>query len=260
MSKIVSDDERDENLVATLDSGNEPINYKEAIESPDASEWKVAMQDEYDSLMKNKTWVVDTLPLGSKPVKCKWVFKKKRNPDGSVARFKARLVAKGYSQIKGIDYEETFSPVVRLDTVRFILSLIAKHDLEVVQFDVKTAFLNGSLQEEIWMCQPEGFEKGEGKACLLKRSLYGLKQASRVWHECFISFLKTFHLQPLVSDSCVLVRVGQPDELIVAVYVDDGLACSKNEKLLESAVKYLKTRFEITTTEASFRWARDQER
>lgn len=159
-------------------------------------------------------------------------------------------MAKGYSRRHGIDYEETFSPVVRLESVRLILSVVAREDFDIVHFDIKTAFLYGSLDEEISMEEPEGFTSGKGKACKLQRSVYGLKQASRVWNTCFTSFLKDFNLSPLKTDSCVLVRSKGDDMLIVAIYVDDGLVCSNNPKLLDETVAYLQRKFEITIMEA----------
>jgi transposase InsO family protein len=231
---------------------DEPQSYKEAISGNDAKEWNKAMQEEYKSLVKNKTWTLMTLPPGRSAIKCKWVFKIKRTTDGNIERYKARLVACGYSQKPGIDYKETFSPVVRLDSVRIILALVAKYDLELIHFDVKTAFLNGSITENIYMQQPEGFEKGSALVCKLNRSLYGLKQASKVWNDCFVSFLKEFHLEPLQKDTCILVRKKPNDKarLIIAIYVDDGLACSDDVTLLDKVVKHLSERFDITVMEA----------
>lgn len=116
----------------------------------------------------------------------------KRNPDRSLNKNKNRLVAKGYSQRLGIDYEETCSPGVRMDSVRTILAIAAREDFEHMQFDVKTAFLYGELKEYLWINQPEGSEKNLEQACYLTKSIYGLKQASRAWNGCFLSFLRTF--------------------------------------------------------------------
>lgn len=232
----------------------EPRNYEEAINSPQASDWKKAMQEEIDSLYKNKTWSIISYEPGKvKPIKCKWVYKLKRDSNNEIVRYKARLVAKGYSQVAGIDYEETFSPVVRLESVRLILSIVAKHDLDMKQFDVKTAFLNGKLEETILMEEPEEFKtdttNGTIKVCKLEKSLYGLKQASRVWNNTFVDFLKRFKLEQLYSDSCVLIR-KEPDMLIIAIYVDDGLVCSNNPHLLDEAIAHLKKEFEITELDA----------
>ncbi|KAL0431869.1 UNVERIFIED_CONTAM: Retrovirus-related Pol polyprotein from transposon TNT 1-94 [Sesamum radiatum] len=136
---------------------------------------------------KNNVWELVDLPAGRKTIGNKWVLKVKRKADGSIDKFKARLVAKGYTQREGIDYEETFSPVVRFASVRLILAIVAHLDLELFQMDVKTAFLNGELDEEIYMDQPEGFQEmgQKRKVCRLKRSVYGLKQSSRQWYYRF---------------------------------------------------------------------------
>lgn len=120
-----------------------------------------------------------------------WVFKIKRRTDGSIERHKSRLVAKGYSQRPGIDYKETFSPVIRLESVRILLAIVARDDLEMIHFDVKTAFLYGDLREDIYMRQPRGYEKDGNLVCKLQKSLYGLKQAPREWNRCFMSFLNS---------------------------------------------------------------------
>jgi len=142
-----------------------------------------AMKDEIDSMARNKVWELVDIPPQCKPIGSKWFFKIKSRADGSIDKFKARLVAKGFTQVKGTDYEESFSPVVRFASIRLLLALVVHLDLELFQMDAKTAFLNGNLKEEIYMDQPIGFvSKGqEDKVCRLKRSIYGLKQSSRSW-------------------------------------------------------------------------------
>ena len=138
---------------------NEPQSLSEAIRSGDASKWEVAMQEEYDSLIANGTWELTPLPKDHKTVSCKWVFCTKKDANGVVVRHKARLVAKGYSQVEGVDFNETFAPVAKFSTIRCILALGAAMDLEMHQMDVKTAFLNGELEKDIYMDQPQGFER-----------------------------------------------------------------------------------------------------
>ena len=159
-----------------------PQSYSEAISSEHGEQWHLAMKEELQSLAENKTWELRELPHGRKAIRNKWVYAYKTNPDGSLARFKARLVAKGCSQKPGVDFSETFSRVVHYYSIRTILALCAFEDYEIVQFDIKTAFLNGLLSEEIYMQQQVGFED-RNQSHLVYRllcSLYGLWQASRV--------------------------------------------------------------------------------
>ena len=156
--------------------GRDPASYTEAIKSVDAKQWNDACQYEIDALHKNDTWELVDLPPGRKSIKSKWVFKLKA--DG---RYCVRLVAKGFMQIPGIDYDETFSPVAHFESLQLLLALAMLEDWEIQQMDVKSAFLNGVLDKEIYMEQPQGFitPGSETKVCRLKRAIYGLKQASR---------------------------------------------------------------------------------
>ena len=134
----------------------EPANYQQAKEH---KVWMDAMKEEYDSIMKNETWELTELPENKVPIGCKWLFKSKFNADGSIDKHKARLVAKGYSQKEGIDYVDTFAPVAKLNTIRLMIALATKHKWNLHQLDVKSAFLNGELKEEVYLVQPEGFVK-----------------------------------------------------------------------------------------------------
>ena len=156
---------------------DDPRTVKEAVDSEDGKLWKEAMVDEMASLHKNEAWDLVEMPTGRKPIGSKWVFKKKTNAEGKVEKYKARSVAKGYSQVPGIDFGDIFSPVAKVTSIRLILSVVAAFDFEVEQMDVKTTFLHGDLEEEIYMKQPEGFAvKGKKElVCKLKKSLYGLK-------------------------------------------------------------------------------------
>jgi hypothetical protein len=159
--------------------GDTPSTIEEVYSCPDADFWKEAIRSEMDSIMSNATWEVIERPYGCKPIGSKWVFKKKLRLDGTIERYKARLVIKGYSQKDGDDFFDTYSPVARLTRIRVLLSLAASHGLLVHQMDVKTSFLNGELDEEIYMEQRAGFVANdqEGMVCKLLKSLYGLKQA-----------------------------------------------------------------------------------
>jgi hypothetical protein len=204
------------------------------MNTSNSDNWKTAMKEELNSLIKNETWELVPCPSQRSVIKNKWVFRTKYKADGSLDKFKARLVAKGYSQKEGIDFTETFAPVVRYDTVRVLLSVAAALDLEMTQFDIKTAFLYGNLDEEIFMEEPEGFETSRNGAlvCKLKKSLYGWKQAPRQWNHKFNEFLLSF--KPTYSDPCLYTT---PDwSLIIALYVDDGLVLGND---LTRMQKYL---------------------
>ena len=153
-----------------------PYTYKEAMNDIDAHHWVKAMKSELDSMYSNQVWDLVKAPNSTKPIGCKWVYKRNRGIDGKVETFKARLVVKGYTQKEGIDYEEIFSPVAMLKSIRILLSITAHYDYEIWQMDVKTAILNGNLEEEIYMMQPEGFiaKNQEHMVCKLKISIYGL--------------------------------------------------------------------------------------
>ncbi|GJS90883.1 G-type lectin S-receptor-like serine/threonine-protein kinase [Tanacetum coccineum] len=135
----------------------DPITYNKAMQSRDSAFWKEAIDDEIGSIMENNTWVLSDLPLGCKPLGCKWIFKRKMKVDGTINKFKARLVIQGFRQKEGIDYFDTYAPVARITTIRLLLALAAIHNLVIHQMDVKTTFLNGDLDEEVYMKQPEGF-------------------------------------------------------------------------------------------------------
>lgn len=160
---------------------DEPWDFKEANKY---REWRDACDDEIKSIIKNRTWSLVSLPVGIKPIGLKWVFKIKRNSDGNITKHKARLVAKGYVKKHGVDFDEVFAPVARIETVRFIIALAASNGWEVHHLDVKTAFLHGELKENVYVTQPEGFvTKGsEEKVYKLHKALYGLRQAPRAWN------------------------------------------------------------------------------
>ena len=181
-----SDDDDDAALYSQVEfagvaTGDEFRSYKAAMSSPDAVRWRTACNDELLSLMSNNTWELVELPLGKRAINSGWVFKVKRNSDGSVERYKARLVAKGCSQRPGVDFNEVFAPTFRPAALRLILALAAAEDLHLRSIDISSAFTYGDLEEDIYMHQPEGFQEGgPNKVLKLKKSLYGLKQAASV--------------------------------------------------------------------------------
>eukprot|EP00794_Sanderia_malayensis_P016556 gene16556-biopygen13988 len=245
----------DENLDfagITFTDYDEPSNFNEAINSKHSSQWKDAITSEYESLKKNDTWELVHLPKGKNLVGNKWVFKVKRNADNTVNRFKARLVAQGFSQKEGSDYNEVFAPVARYNSIRTILSLVNALSLDLHQMDVKTAFLNGKLQEEIYMAQPEGCidESNPDLVCKLKKSLYGLKQAAYCWNVEIDTFLKKSGYKQSAADSCIYTKVqprkdGKSSFIILALYVDDILISSNDPQMLEAEKKSLSRRFEM---------------
>lgn len=232
---------------------NEPQTYQEAIADENAKKWNDAMKEEMDSLNKHETWTLTSLPPDRQAIGCKWVYKIKRRPDGRVERYKARLCAKGYSQKMGIDYKETFSPVIRYDSIRVLLALATIHDIEILQFDIKTVFLYGDLTEDIYMMQPEGFQNGEpDMVCKLRKSLYGLKQSPRCWNKKFCKFLSLFNLQPLESDKCVFQATINGVEIWLALCVDDGMLMSTCSDTLTLVVKELSSQFEIKIDKSNY--------
>ena len=232
-----------------FDLGDEPPDYQSAMASEDCAQWQEAVKEEMDDLEKTETWDIILREPRMNVVRNKWVFRIKRKADGSVDRYKARLVAKGFSQKQGIDYNETFSPVVRYDTVRILLSLVPAMDLHVTQFDVKTAFLNGTLDEEVFMEIPEGFEAEGDMVCRLKKSLYGLKQSPRQWTSKLKEVMGQFGLNAIVSDPCVFVSGDKT--LIVCCYVDDGLIFWRDEAEKDRLIKGLKSKFDISIGDGS---------
>ncbi|UYV80580.1 hypothetical protein LAZ67_19000797 [Cordylochernes scorpioides] len=227
--------------------GLEPKTYKEAMDSPNAQFWKEAMNEEMNSLTENDVYECTTLPPGQKPIDCKWVLKTKLNSKGEITRYKARLVAKGFAQKKGIDYEETFSPVARHDTIRTLLAIAANEDLKLVQFDIKTAFLYGDLQDQIYIKQPEGFNNGTDLVWKLKKSLYRLKQSPRCWNQKIVNFMKERCLKESTADPCLFFRKTNDHLLIIAIYVDDGIIAGTNEQEIKEFLDELMFSFKITS-------------
>ncbi|GJY12245.1 retrotransposon protein, putative, ty1-copia subclass [Tanacetum coccineum] len=225
---------------------HEPLTYQEAVACEDSSKWKAAMEEEMDSLRKNKTWELVDHPAGQKLVSCKWLFKIKEGIEGvQKPRYKARLVARGFTQRAGIDYNEVFSPVVRHTSIRVILALTACKDYELEQLDVKTAFLHGNLEEVIYMKQPPGYEQGN-KVCLLKKSLYGLKQSPRQWYRRFDEYMLSNGFKRSSYDSCVYYRSYAPGEYIyLLLYVDDMLIACKSKAEIGSTKSLLKKEFDM---------------
>ena len=226
---------------------DEPATVKSAMAGADSLKWKDAMSKEIDSMYKNKVWDLVEKPINRNLISSKWIFKKKIGADGEVSTYKARLVAQGYSQKEGVDYDEIFSPVVRFETVRTILALSSKYKFVLHQMDVSSAFLNGDLQEELYMAQPEGFIASgeEHLVCKLKKSIYELKQAPRCWNSCLDIFFKSLDFQKSTTDSCIYTKYQNGSMSIVSVYVDDIIIACESENNLLEIKSSLCSRFEM---------------
>jgi hypothetical protein len=229
--------------LAQVSETPDPETFAEASGHPD---WDITMNEEYHSLMENDTWDLVPLPKGRKLVICKWVYKTKYASDGSVERHKARLVAKGFSQVEGIDYNETFSPVAKMNSICLVLSLATSHKWEVHQMDVKSSFLHGDLKEEIYMEQPPGYVQNDSSlVCHLKKSLYGLKQAPRAWYAKMDNFLIATGFSRCHSDPNVYTKKVGSHLIILVLYVDDLILTGSDPKLLNHVKTNLKKKFEM---------------
>ncbi|KAL0559650.1 hypothetical protein IC582_000013 [Cucumis melo] len=223
----------------------EPANYAEAKKD---QRWIAAMEEELSMIEKNKTWILVDRSQDRKVIGVKWVFRTKLNADGSINKHKARLVVKGYAQIFGVDYSDTFAPVARMDTIRLLFAIAAQKGWKLYQLDVKSAFLNGFLQEEIYVEQPEGCEKqGErNKVYLLKKALYGLKQAPRAWYSKIDEHLLSLGFLKSLSESTLYVKHNGTNILIVSLYVDDLLVTGNNADHIQNFKWEMMKMFEMT--------------
>lgn len=203
------------------------------------------MNKEITTLQDNQTRDIVPLPSGKKPIGCKWVFKTKLKVDGSIERCKARLVAKGFTQQYGLDYEETFSSVVKMPTVRSILAITSNKGWPVFQLDVNNAFLHGDLHEEVYMKVPGGLSAPTGHVCKLRKSLYGLKQASHQWFAKLLSALQDQGFQQSLNDYSLFIKKSADLITIVDVYVDDVLTIGTNQAAIQALKLHLHTTFII---------------
>lgn len=223
---------------------DEPQTADEALSSPYSDDWMRAMNEEHESLIRNKTYeIVDMIP-GRKVLHTRWVYKLKENPDRTI-RFKARLVVKGCAQKPGIDYQETYSPVVKYASLRYLFAFAARHKLHIDQLDVTTAYLYGDLEEEIYVRPPKELIKkeNENKIWSLKKSVYGLKQSGRCWNKRIDNALQSFGLTQCRVDPCIYYKRTQEGLVIIAIYVDDILLFYDNEKFRDEMKNKLKSEF-----------------
>ncbi|CAL1400034.1 unnamed protein product [Linum trigynum] len=223
----------------------EPSCYAEAAQD---FRWNEAMIEELKALFDNDTWDITDLPGGVKAIGCRWVFRIKYNPDGSIERFKARLVAKGYTQIYGIDYCDTFSPVAKLTSVKMLLAVASVNSWHLHQMDVNNAFLNGELEEDVYMELPEGLRNKpeyKGKVCKLKKSLYGLKQASRMWYAKLTDSLLANGFRQSKSDYSIFLTDIRGHLVVLIVYVGDIVVGSEDLDAVKTVKNMLKSLFKM---------------
>ncbi|GJR35685.1 retrotransposon protein, putative, ty1-copia subclass [Tanacetum coccineum] len=224
-----------------LGDHGEPPNYKAVLSDPESEKWLEAMNAEMQSMKDNQVWILVDLPPNCKTVRSKWLFKKKTDMDGNIHTYKARLVAKGFTQTYRVDYEETFSLVADIKAIRILIAITAYYDYEIWQMDVKTAFLKGRLNEDVYMVQPKGFvnPKHPGRVCKLQRSIYGLKQATRSWNKRFDEEIKKYGFTQNLDEPCVYKKASGSIIFFLILYVNDILLMGNNILMLQDVKSWL---------------------
>lgn len=220
-----------------------PSNYEEAVQGKNSREWRLAIQDQLQSLEANHTWDIVDAPRDINLIDTKWVFKIKMLPNGQIDRYKARLCARGFTQEYGIDYLDTFSPVIRMESLRILLALAAVRDLEVHQMDVVSAYLLGELEDDAYLKPPKGLEVPPGKALKLKKGMPGLKQSGRIWNKTITAFFEKAGLRSIPADHSVFTNTSR--SIIVAIYVDDLIILARTVAEMEPLKKALSEAFEM---------------
>jgi hypothetical protein len=225
--------------LATL---HESHSFREASINPI---WQATMKEELDALHKNNTWDMVDLPPGKSVVGCKWVYKIKTCSNGTVDRYKARLVARGFTQEYGVDYEETFAPVARLTSVRALLVVATSRHWSLCQMDVKNAFLNGDLSEEVYMQLPPGLSHSTNKVCRLRQALYGLKQAPRAWFAKFSTTISRLGYSISPYHSALFIRRTDRGTILLLLYVDDMIITGDDITGIQELKQFLSQHFEM---------------
>ncbi|GJY12179.1 retrovirus-related pol polyprotein from transposon TNT 1-94 [Tanacetum coccineum] len=226
-------------------SSIEPKNVKEAIQD---ESWTMAMQEELNQFKKNDVWSLVPLPDNQTIIGTKWVFKNKLDENGVVSRNKARLVAQGYNQQEGIDFDETYAPVARLESIRILFAYTCEHDFKLFQMDVKRAFLNGFINEEVYVAQPPGFVDFEkpNHVFKLKKALYGLKQAPKAWYDRLKAFLLDHMWTMAFVDNTLFTKKKDSHIIIVQIYVDDIIFRSTCQDICDNFSKIMHDEFEMS--------------
>src|SRR5579859_2165350 len=225
-------------------SSLEPLRVEQALEDPD---WTMAMQEELNNFTRNEVWSLVERP-NQNVIGTKWVFRNKQDENGMVIRNKARLVAQGFTQVEGLDFGETYAPVARLESIRILVAFATHHDFKLYQMDVKSAFLNGPIQELVYVKQPPGFEdpKKPNHVYKLHKALYGLKQAPRAWYECLKDFLISNGFEIGKADSTLFTRKQDSDLFVCQIYVDDIIFGSTNKSFCDEFSRIMTKRFEMS--------------
>ncbi|GKA73656.1 putative ribonuclease H-like domain-containing protein [Tanacetum coccineum] len=233
-------------LFACFLSQEEPKKVIQALKDPS---WIEAMQEELLQFKLQQVWTLVDLPLGKRAIGTKWVYRNKKDERGIVIRNKARLVAQGYTQEEGIDYDEVFAPVARIEAIRLFLAYASFKDFVVYQMDVKSAFLYGKIEEEVYVCQPPGFEDPEfpDRVYKVEKALYGLHQAPRAWYETLSTYLLDNGFQRGQIDKTLFIKRVKSDILLVQVYVDDIIFGSTKKKLCTEFEKLMHKKFQMSS-------------
>ena len=233
--------------IASSPSMTLPQSYHQVLNSSNRTHWESAMRDELDKMDKYKVWEVVSASPEQQVVGAKWVYSRKIDGDtGKPSKYKARWVAKGYSQVKGLDYTELFSSVAHKDSIRLFLALVNHLDLECDQVDIMAAFLNGDLEETIYLSPPEGSGIPSNKVLLLRKSLYELKQSPRCFNKALDKWLRSQGFFPTQADPCVYIKRDKENILMLCVHVDNQLIACNSRQMLDSFKATLNSAFECS--------------
>lgn len=243
---VTSNNPSDEEYINSCETKIIPGSYHEAITSPDANKWKLAMEKEMNSLKENNTFTLTTVPENKNVVGGKWVYNIKKD-DKNNEEYKARYVAKGYSQIKDVDYYETYAPTTKMTTIRILMQFAVQYDLIIHQMDVKSAYLNAKIDCDIFTQQPEGYivPGKEGLVWKLNKSLYGLKQSGKNWNDLLSKELLLENFNQSIIDPCMFVKVDENKRIIILVWVDDILIAANNLDTVTEVKTLLKQKFDM---------------
>jgi hypothetical protein len=234
-----------EQMHLSLTSKIEPTYFEEISKD---EFWNKAMDEELDQIEKNDTWELVQGPKDKNVIDTKWVYKSKLNEDGQAKGNKDRLVCKGYAQVKGIDFEETFSPVARMEGIQFLLAYVCSKNIKVYRMDIKSSFLNGEIEEEVYIEQPEGLQLSENVdyVCKLKKVLYGLKQAPREWYSRLDKYLQQAGFRKGSAYNNLYIKASQDSILLIEFYVDDIIFGSDDDMLSQKFAKDMQNEFEMS--------------